>query len=58
MLFIVISVKFSYEMVGASLLYNDGSIGFVYETKDRPLQIDVYSVVLSARAATPIFAEK
>jgi len=57
MLFIVISVKFSYEMVGASLLY-DGRIGFVYETKDRFLHTDVYSIASSASAATFIFAEK
>lgn len=49
---------FSYEMLGASLLYNDGGIGFVYETKDRPLQPDVHSAVSSASAATFIFAEK
>jgi len=58
MLFIVLSVKFSYEMVGASILYNDGGIGCVYETKDRPLRPDVHSIVSSACAATFIFAEK
>lgn len=58
MLFIVILVKFSYEMVGVSILYIDGGIGCVYETKARPLQPDVHSVVSSACVATFIFAEK
>ena len=57
-LFIVISVKFSYEMLGANLLCNDGGSGFVYEKKDRPLQPDVHSVFSSTSAATFIFAEK
>jgi hypothetical protein len=41
------SVKLSEEMVGESLLYNDSVIGFVYETKARPLQPDLH------RAARP-----
>jgi hypothetical protein len=50
--------KVSYEMVGTSLLYNDGDIGFVCETKDRPLQPDLHSLVSFTSAATFIFAEK
>jgi hypothetical protein len=38
-LFIVISVKFSHKMVEASLLYNNGGSGFVYEKKTDPCNL-------------------